>query len=268
MALSWEKVYPVIKSHCLDEEQELIGQLRRLEQQDTHFTSFGCNQLFSLYQPSKQIYEHLQAILKKRSPIEMIYLCKKILDRINDELNEFLTTKLYSPFSKSKYEVLTDDLVAIVVYILIKFNLNSLNKNLNPFLVSEIRYMQTFSFYLHMQSAYGYSLTTFEVAYNYIKDYHFESDETPTKTNGQTSTGSKSKSLNGSVRSLNSRRTTVSSETIDEQVNNANKKEVRKQLNFSSVKLNEDLEKITKLITAIEDTSFSFQQLENAEKND
>lgn len=254
-------MYPVIKVQCSNEEQELIEQLKRMEkEEDMHFVNIGCNKLFRTYQPSTQIYDHLNCSILKKSPLEKIFIYKKILDTINNELNEFLNFKLYSPFSKCKYEVLTDDLVAIVVYILIKFNLNNLNKNKsNSFLVSEFRYIQNFSFYLDMSSsAYGYAMTTFEVAVNYIKDKHFEFNETPTKSLKKSTSKSKS--------SLKNKRRALKESSNDSSINDHNliKKDIRKQLTFSStsVKMDEDLEKISQLI---ENNSFSFQQLENAD---
>lgn len=212
-------------------------------------------------------------MLKKKSPLEKIYLCKKVLDKINDELNEFLNVKLYSPFSKqSKYEILTDDLVALVVYIIIKFNSKKLDRDL--FLISEFGYIQTFSFYLSLNSsAYGYSLTTFEVAVNFIKDYHFD-----TRNKGLESNSSSSKSLdessiktfssNSSIKSFKCssgiKSRTPRKNSLNSFTDDFKNSEVKKQLNFGSIKLNDDLEEIAKII---EETSFSFQQLKNTEND-
>ena len=273
LALAYDKVYPVLKSRFQSEEQELEDQLRKMEKEDIHFINIGCNKVFRTYQPSIAIFNYLDSILKKKSPLEKIYLCKKILDKINDELNEFLNASFYSPFSKCKHEVLTDDLVAILVYVLIKFNLNNLNKNSATFLVSEFRYIQLFNFYLHLDSSvYDYSITTFEVAINYIKDnYHFKFNESLTKSNSSANIVKclNSSKSNGSVKSLNKRRMSSkeSSKSNESSIsdNQIKKPEIRKQLNFTSMKINEDLEKIAKLIEA---NSFSFQQLENTEKDD
>jgi len=67
LALASDQLYPVIKSHCLSEEQELIEQIKRMEKEDIHFVNIGSNQIFRTYEPSKQIYGLLQAILKKIS---------------------------------------------------------------------------------------------------------------------------------------------------------------------------------------------------------
>lgn len=261
LALAYDSLYPVIRTHVEKEEKELADKLRRMEADEVHFVNVGCNRMFRSYRPSEQIYEQLSSSISKKSPLEKVYIYKRILDRINDELNDFLNLNLHSPFSKCKYEVLTDDLVAILVYVLIKFHAGSA-KDSGPSLVSELEYIQTFSFYLHTSSsAYGYALTTFEVAVNYIKDYHFEFvDTSPTKslTNGRSNGSIKSKRRNSSRASLASNDST-SNDALNK------KPEVRRQLNFTSAKMNEDLEKIAKLI---EETSFSFQQLESAEKND
>lgn len=263
----YDKIYPVIKSHYLNDENEMIDQLKKMmnREDEIHFINNGCNKLFKSYQPSNQITDLMAKILKKKSPLEKIYLCKKVLDRINDELNDFLYEKHYSPFSKLKNEsVMTDDLVAIIIYVLIKFNLKNLKQKSNLFLIGELSFMQTFSFYLHMQSAYGYALTTFEVAVNYIKDYHFEYNESPNKINESSNGQSSMKSLNGSIKSLKRKTSTsTSNETLNQ--SNSMRKDVRKQINFTSVKMNDDLEQIAKIL---EETSFSFKQLENVDKTD
>lgn len=258
----------MIRTHFEKEEKELADKLRRMAADEVHFVGIGCNKMFRNYRPSDQIYEQLGSSISKKSPLEKVYIYKRILDRINDELNDFLNFNLHSPFSKCKYEVLTDDLVAILVYVLIKFHLRGRAAgekagDSGPSLVSELEYIQTFSFYLHTSSsAYGYALTTFEVAVNYIKDYHFEfADASPTKSlaNGLARS-------NGSIKSKRKNSSRSSLASNDSTSNDAlNKKpEIRRQLNFTSAKMNEDLEKIAKLI---EETSFSFQQLENAEND-
>lgn len=255
----------MIRSHHAKEDKELAGKLRKMETDEVHFVDIGCNRMFRGYQPSDRIYEQLASSISKKSPLEKVYAYKRILDRINDELNDFLNLNLHSPFSKSKFEVLTDDLMAIVVYVLIQFNSSSrtgkVDSNSSVPLLSELEFIQTFSFYLHTtSSAYGYALTTFEVAVNYIKDYHFEiANASPARS---LANGLKP---NGSVWSK--RKNSDSLVSSDSTSNDAlgKRPEVRRQLNFTSTKMNEDLEKIAKLI---EENSFSFQQLENAEKND
>lgn len=266
----------MIRSHHAKEEKELADKLRKMEAEDVHFVDIGCNKMFRAYQPSDQIYDQLSSsISKKKSPLEKVYAYKRILDRINDELNDFLNLTVHSPFSKCKFEVLTDDLMAIVVYVLIKFDsidrlisrsgskkVNEKELHSSAALLSELQFIQTFSFYLHTSSsAYGYALTTFEVAINYI-NYHFEFvNASPTKlsANGLNKP-------NGSLRfnRKNSDKSLASSDSTSNEAL-ARKPETRRQLNFTSVKVTENLEKIAKLI---EQTSFSFQQLESAEKND
>ena len=270
LALAYDSVYPVIQSHLAKKEKELADKLRKMEADEVHFVDIGCNKMFRNYRPSEQIYEYLgSSISTKKSPLEKVYVYKRILDRINDELNDFLNLTIHSPFSKCKYEVLTDDLMAIVVYVLIKFNssarVNSSGEKAgHSSLLSELEFIQTFSYYLHISSsAYGYALTTFEVAIGYIKDYHFEfASASPTKslTNGLNK-------LNGSIKSRrkNSDKGSFTSNDSTSSDTPNKKPEVRRQLNFTSAKLNENLDNIAKLI---EETSFSFQQLENAEKND
>ena len=271
LALAYDSVYPVIRSHKAKEEKELADKLRKMEAEEVNFVDIGCNKMFRNYQPSDQIYDQLSSsISKKKSPLEKVYAYKRILDRINDELNDFLNLSIHSPFSKCKFEVLTDDLMAIVVYVLIKFDSKRNNEKGNPkeshtsaVLLSELELIQTFSFYLHTSSsAYGYALTTFEVAVNYI-NLHFEyAAESPTKSpaNGLAKS-------NGSLRyhRKNSDKGSLASSESTSNEALARKPETRRQLNFTSVKLTENLEKIAKII---EETSFSFQQLESADKND
>lgn len=130
---------------------------------DLNPEDFGAQKAFHSFSVTAPIFLALSSLKTYKTPLEKLHCLRKTLDEINDELIRS-TKKRTSPLQKlSCTAIASDDLIAAVICALVTVKV--------PEFVSEVAYIQTFSRYLPCKNEFGYSLVTFEVAKEYIKNF-------------------------------------------------------------------------------------------------
>lgn len=103
----------------------------------------------------KPAYALLRTLPQKKSPRQKAVCLSKVMDKIVQCINEF-----WSPFNK-KFNIIADDLVPILTYIIAKSEIPSINGELN--------YMIEFSNERSVNGKLSYSLATFQIAADSLK---------------------------------------------------------------------------------------------------
>lgn len=161
MSLAYDQVLSAVEKHCAKEEHELQHKMQQLRLKCPTIESLGCDPLYTHFVITDKMRSLIGDIESRRSGLEKVNAMKSVLNEINEELSRSIS-KRSDPFNTAtNVSILPDDLVAAVIHLLLNCESTKLLTN--------IRYIQNFSWYLPTKNELGYSLVTFQVALEYIR---------------------------------------------------------------------------------------------------
>lgn len=169
------KLYPAIKKRHHQEDKLLNDKFSELSKHNINPFHFGAQKEFENFKINSHISSQLLSIEAKITPLEKLNCLRKTLDLISKQMSETIE-RTASPL-EGKSEplcIMSDDLISTVICVLA----SGLAKSIS----SDINFIQSFSWHLPRNNEYGYSLVTFEVAKEFIKNYNIsdlKSDNAP-----------------------------------------------------------------------------------------
>ncbi|XP_035214953.1 ankyrin repeat domain-containing protein 27-like [Stegodyphus dumicola] len=140
-----DKVFPVIKKYCLEEDKKYT-------------------KLYHFRSRNYTVVE-LASLNSRNSPSEKLNCLMTTLELLNQDIEHFLFENCY-PVSKDTPRLTSDDLIPLLVGVIIQAR--------PQYLVSNLYYMQNFCWEMSSVDKYGFSLVTFQAAKEYVKCNEFD----------------------------------------------------------------------------------------------
>ncbi|KAI1291759.1 Ankyrin repeat domain-containing protein 27 [Halotydeus destructor] len=161
MATVYEKVFGVVKEQYAEDQATFQSRLEQIKKSCRSLDALGSSD-FNNFQVNVDISASILKISLAVTPLEKVEVLRTTLNEISGELCRSTISAL-SPFeSKETSQILPDDLVAATVFTLATVSV--------PSFLCHIRYLKHFGASLPAKNEYGYSLVTFEVATEFIKN--------------------------------------------------------------------------------------------------
>ncbi|KFM62899.1 Ankyrin repeat domain-containing protein 27, partial [Stegodyphus mimosarum] len=158
-----DKVFPVIKKYCHEEDKKLMQKLLSLYESYVTPDQLGVREPFCCQTPSAVV--ELASLNSRNSPSEKLNCLITTLELLNQDIEHFLFENCY-PVSKDTPRLTSDDLIPLLVGVIIQAR--------PQYLVSNLYYMQNFCWEMSSVDKYGFSLVTFQAAKEYLKCNEFD----------------------------------------------------------------------------------------------
>jgi hypothetical protein len=169
IGLAHPKLIPAIKKRYEKEDNILNNKFIELFEHSIKPVDFGAQNALENFTINNIIINELSKLETKITPLEKLNCLRKTLDLISEQMTKSVENKI-SPLG-GKCEpicIMSDDLIATVICVLTAGKLKQF--------ASDINFIQTFSWNLPRNNEFGYSLVTFEVAKEFIKNYNIKNN--------------------------------------------------------------------------------------------
>jgi len=165
IGLTDPKLLDAINKCYKNEDELLYNKFTQMSERHINPVEFGSQQVFESFTINAIIREELSRIESKVTPLEKLYSLRKTLDLVTEQMNKSVQERHFPLVAKSEpICIMSDDLIAAVICVLTAVQPKRFE--------SEINFIQTFSWNLPQNNEFGYSLVTFEVVKEFIKNYN------------------------------------------------------------------------------------------------
>ena len=172
IGLSHPKLLSAINSKCEREDNSLYKKFNELSKRNINPVDFGAQKAFESFTINAVIIEELSRMERMTTPLDKLFCLRKTLDLVSDQLTRSVKNKFFPLGGKTdQICIMSDDLIATVICVLTTVKPKRFE--------SEINFIQTFSWNLPQNNEFGYSLVTFEVVKEFIKNYNLSQNESP-----------------------------------------------------------------------------------------
>ncbi|RWS24628.1 Ankyrin repeat domain-containing protein 27-like protein [Leptotrombidium deliense] len=164
IGLVYSKIFEAVKKRFAAEEELFQRNCLELKRCQLTPVDLGAQAIFKSVKFAKSFLECALNLESKVTPLEKVYSLKKVVDSINGVLGDYIKN-LSSPFGCANpcESIVGDDLVACLIYLLCETQVINL--------VNNVSFIKIFGEQLSQKNEFGYSLVTFEVAIEFIKQF-------------------------------------------------------------------------------------------------
>lgn len=163
MGLVHKKVFTATLKEFESDEKQLKRKLKELSENCPNLETLGTEPIFNSFEITTTMRNLLITLDNRITPLEKLNVLKNVLNMVSESLMKCIESER-NPFDLTSKSVLPDDLVAATIFLVSQVQPSNLFAN--------IRYIQTFSWHLPSKNEFGYSLVTFEVALEFIKNFN------------------------------------------------------------------------------------------------
>lgn len=160
-----QKLFPVIKKSCFDEDKKLTEKLLSLYEAQVTPDQLGVKEPFCCQTPSAVV--ELASLNSKTSPTEKLHCLKTTLKLLNRDIEHFLS-ETQSPVNCKKVNpcITSDDLIPLLVGLIIQSR--------PQYLASNLSYIQNFCWEISAINEFSFTLVTFQAAKEFLKSNEFD----------------------------------------------------------------------------------------------
>ncbi|KAF8791533.1 Ankyrin repeat domain-containing protein 27 [Argiope bruennichi] len=160
-----DKVFPVIKKFCKEEDRKLFQKLVSLYEDHVTADQLGVRESFCCETPSAVV--ELASLNSRKSPAEKLHCFMKTLELLNQDIEQFLLETCYPVSNKDTPCLTTDDLIPLLVNVIVQAR--------PQYFVSNLYYIQNFCWENSPVDKISFVLVTFQAAKEFLKSKEFES---------------------------------------------------------------------------------------------
>ncbi|GFT83468.1 ankyrin repeat domain-containing protein 27 [Nephila pilipes] len=159
-----DKVFPVIKKFCLEEDRKLTQKLLSLYEANVTPDQLGVRDSFCCQTPSAVV--ELASLNSRKSPTEKLNCFMKTLELLNQDIEQFLLETCYPVTNKDTPCLTSDDLIPLLVNVIVQAR--------PQYFVSNLYYIQNFCWENSPVDKMSFGLVTFQAAKEFLKSNEFE----------------------------------------------------------------------------------------------
>ncbi|GIY31150.1 VPS9 domain-containing protein, partial [Caerostris extrusa] len=164
MGHAHDKVFPVIKKFCFEEDEKLTQKLLSLYEADITSDQLGVRESFCCQTPSAVV--ELASLNSRKSPAEKLNCFMTTLELLNQDIEQFLLETCYPVSNKDTPCLTSDDLIPLLVNVIIQAR--------PQYFVSNLYYIQNFCWENSPVDKISFGLVTFQAAKEFLKSNEFE----------------------------------------------------------------------------------------------
>ncbi|GIY49574.1 ankyrin repeat domain-containing protein 27 [Caerostris darwini] len=164
MGHAHDKVFPVIKKFCFEEDEKLTQKLLSLYEADITSDQLGVRESFCCQTPSAVV--ELASLNSRKSPAEKLNCFMTTLELLNQDIEQFLLETCYPVSNKDTPCLTSDDLIPLLVNVIIQAR--------PQYFVSNLYYIQNFCWENSPVDKISFGLVTFQAAKEFLKTNEFE----------------------------------------------------------------------------------------------
>lgn len=167
-----DKLFPVIKKHCLEEDKKLTKKLLSLYEASITPDQLGVGETFCCQTPSAVV--ELASLNSRCSPAEKLHCLMTTLELLNQDVEKYLSETCFVVSSNKDLPHLTsDDLIPLLVNVIIQAR--------PQYFVSNLYYIQNFCWEMSSVDKFSFGLVTFQAAKEFVMSNEFNFPEPSTR---------------------------------------------------------------------------------------
>ncbi|GBL72313.1 hypothetical protein AVEN_115264-1 [Araneus ventricosus] len=159
-----DKVFPVIKKFCYEEDRKLTQKLLSLYEAHVTPDQLGVRESFCCQTPSAVV--ELASLNSRKSPAEKLHCFMTTLELLNQDIEQFLLETCYPVSNKDTPCLTSDDLIPLLVNVIFQAR--------PQYFVSNLHYIQNFCWENSPVDKISFVLVTFQAAKEFLKSNEFE----------------------------------------------------------------------------------------------
>ncbi|XP_042905491.1 ankyrin repeat domain-containing protein 27 isoform X2 [Parasteatoda tepidariorum] len=166
-----DKVFPVVKKSCLEEDKKLTQKLLSLY--DSHVTpdQLGVQEAFCCQTPSAIV--ELASLNSRGSPAEKLNCLLSTLEVLNQDVENFLLETCYLVRNRDVPCLTSDDLIPLLAFVIVQSR--------PQYFISNLQYVQNFCWENSPADKLSFGLVTFQAAKEFLMSNEFEFLKPPSR---------------------------------------------------------------------------------------
>jgi len=163
-----DKLFPVIKKHCLEDDKKLTKKLLILYEASVTPDQLGVCESFCCQTPSAVV--EMASLNSRCSPAEKLHCLMTTLELLNQDVEKYLSETCFVVSSnKDSPHLTSDDLIPLLVNVIIQAR--------PQYFVSNLYYIQNFCWEMSSVDKFSFGLVTFQAAKEFLMSNEFNFPE-------------------------------------------------------------------------------------------